>query len=108
MSNGKFYSWTKIPKTKKPKKFKSPFQHGYYEGVEYGLKKANTSVKPSEDKTGKKRNLLKSSKYKKGFEEGRKNAVRTIKTQVIMPHEKENGKRTNVLDFTRTKGLKIK
>jgi len=101
------FKWTNLPKTKKPKKFKSPFQHGYYEGVEYGLKKANTSPKPNEDSTGKKRNILKSSKYKKGFEEGRKNAVRSVKTQIVYPYEKEHGK-LNVIGFDKTKGIKIK
>ncbi len=62
-------------------KSRSQTAKGYSEGIESGFKEANKVFSPVVSSTGKQRikNLLKSSKYKKGFEKGRKEAVKMIK-----------------------------
>ena len=56
---------------------------GYSEGIESGFKEANKVFSPVVSSTGKQRikNILKSSKYKEGFEKGRKESVKMVKKQ---------------------------
>ncbi len=93
---------------KKPKNFKSPFQHGYYEGVESGLNNSNKSFKPHENVTGRKpiSNLFKSKEYKEGFNKGRKEAVKAFQKNVIQPELERQGIR--IIDLTRRNVGKLK
>lgn len=85
-------------------KSRSQTAKGYSEGVESGFKAANKVFSPVVSSTGKQRikNIFKSSKYKEGFEKGRKESVNIIKKQADKYKREELGLIIDPLRYRRT------